>query len=59
MGENRQALVTKSAAVAHEVTKAWTNVVAVAVIEQVRLPVSTRRQISEKYRDVEEEVFVC
>ena len=58
MGENRQALVTKNAAGGHEVTKVWTNVMAM-VIEQVKLPVSTRMQISEKCRDVEEEVFVC
>lgn len=59
MGENIQAPVTKSAAGGHEVTKAWTNVVAVLVTEQVKLPVSTRTQISEKCRDAEEEVFVC
>lgn len=59
MGENRQAPVTKTAAVEHEVTKVWTNAVAVVVTEQVKLTVSTRRQISGKCRDVEEEVFVC
>lgn len=58
MGESRQALVTKSAADGDEVTKAWTNVVGV-VTEQVKLPVSTRTQISAKCRDVEGEVFVC
>lgn len=56
--ENRQALVTKSAACGDEVTKAWTNVL-VVVIEQVKPPVSTRTQISEKCRGVEEEVFEC
>lgn len=58
VGENRQALVTKSAAGGHEVTKAWTNEVEVVVIEQVKLLVTTTTQISEKCRDVEEEVFV-
>jgi hypothetical protein len=38
VGENIQALETKSAVGGHEVTKAWTNVVAVVVIE-VKLPV--------------------
>ena len=57
-GENGQALATRSAAAGDEVTKAWTNV-AVVVIEQVKLSVSMRTQISERCRDVEEEVFVC
>ena len=56
VGENRQALVTKNAAGGDEVTKAWKNVI--VVIEREKLPVSTRTQISGKYRDVEEEVFV-
>ena len=56
VGENRQALVTKNAAGVDEVTKAWTNVI--VVIVRVKLPVSTKTQISGKYRGVEEEVFV-
>jgi hypothetical protein len=58
VGENRQALVTKNAAGGDEVTVAWTNMVAV-VTEQVKLSVSMRTQISEKYLDEEGGVFVC
>jgi hypothetical protein len=58
VGGNRQALVTKNVACGYEATKAWTNV-PVVVIEQAKPPVSTRTQISEKCRGVEEEVFEC
>jgi hypothetical protein len=57
--ENTKGPGKRNAAVeGHGATKAWKND-GVMVTAQVKLPVPTKIKISEKYQDVEGEVFVC